>query len=86
MFGLTGNEFMNDVVVRTWLQHKYFFLASVLFSVPVFPYIKQQIANRSQRLERIMNALSVPMYLFLVFWAVSYLMIGSHNPFIYFNF
>ncbi len=86
MLGLTGNEVMSDLVIRTWQQYKYFFLGAVMCSVPIFPFLKKQIEKRSVFLGRVINALSVPIYLFLLGWSVSYLMIGSHNPFIYFNF
>ena len=86
MMGMTGNSFTSDMVIRTYQQYRYFFLGSILCSTPVFSYLKRMLTEKSIAMTRIINILSIPVYLFLLFWAVSYIMIGSHNPFIYFNF
>lgn len=86
MLGLAGNVVIDDMVIRTWNQYRYFFLGAILCSTPIFRWLKVQIAKKSRAMVCVMNILSVPTYLFLFLWAVSYIMIGSHNPFIYFNF
>ena len=86
MLGLTGNAFADDMVIRTYQQYRYFFLGAILCSTPIFRCLKEQITKHSRMMAHGINILSVPVYLFLLFWAVSYIMIGSHNPFIYFNF
>lgn len=86
MAGLNGNVFSDDMVVRIFEQYKYFFLGSILFSTPVFKILRETLEKRYKTLDSLVTVISVPVYLFLFLWAVSYLMIGSHNPFIYFNF
>ena len=86
MLGMCGNPFTDDNVIRTLVQYRYFYLGSILFSTPVFKRARQVIAARSAKADTLLNILSVPVYLFLLLWSVSYIMIGSHNPFIYFNF
>ena len=86
MLGLTGNLFADDTVIRIWQQYRFFFLAAALCSTPLFRHIKAKVDVRSNFLSKAVNATSVMLYLFLLFWSVSFLMIGSHNPFIYFNF
>ncbi|MEE0110456.1 MAG: MBOAT family protein [Oscillospiraceae bacterium] len=86
MAGLTSNGFMDDMVVRTFQQYRYFFLGAAVCSAPVVKTAKERLALRCPRVSAAAEALSVPLYLFLLLWAVSYIMMGSHNPFIYFNF
>ena len=86
MLGLAGNAFTGDMVVRTFQQYRFFFLAALLCSTPIFKMAKEKLAAHSKHLTAAVDLLSVPAYLFLLLWAVSFIMIGSHNPFIYFNF
>ena len=74
------------MVSRTFQQYRFFYLAAVLCSTPVFKLWKEKLAAKSSRLAAGVALLSVPVYGFLLLWTVSFLMIGSHNPFIYFNF
>jgi len=86
MIGLTGNAFTDPMVIRTFQQYRFFFLASILCSTPIFKLAKQYLTQKSKVLGQTAELLSVPLYLFYLAWAVSYIMMGSHNPFIYFNF
>ena len=86
MIGLTGNAFTDPMVIRTFQQYRFFFLASILCSTPIFKLSKQYLTQKSNVLGQTAELLSVPLYLFYLAWAVSYIMMGSHNPFIYFNF
>lgn len=86
MMGLTGNGLVCPMVVRTFLQYRWFYLGAFLCSTPIFRHLKTRLHQSSSTLGTIVEFLSVPVYLFLLIWSVSYIMIGSHNPFIYFNF
>lgn len=86
MFGLGGTPFTCDLVIRTFRQYRYFYLAGILCSTPVFRVWKEKTAKQSPTVLALVNAISVPAYLFLLIWSVSYIIMGSHNPFIYFNF
>lgn len=86
MLGTTGNTFLCDMVFRTCQQYRFFFLASCLCSTPFFRFLKKHITEKSSTMLHIVNTLSIPVYLLMLFWSISYIMIGSHNPFIYFNF
>ena len=86
MFGFSGNRFICPQVVRIWQQYRFFYLGAILCSTPIFKMAKSKIGEWSSTAGKIVEFLSVPMYLFLLFWSVSYIMLGSHNPFIYFNF
>lgn len=86
MVGLGRNGFLDPMVIRTFTQYRWFFLGSLLCSTPVFRYLKNKLTQSHQGLGRAGEYLCIPLYLFLLIWSVSYIMMGSHNPFIYFNF
>ena len=86
MVGLGGNSLVCSQVVRTVRQYRFFYLAGILCSTPVFRTLRQRLLGRFPGAAKPLEILSVPFYLFLLMWSVSYIMIGSHNPFIYFNF
>ena len=86
MFGLRGNTFLCDQVWLTLGQYRYFYLAGILCSTPVFSSIRGFIRKRSHKFDFVLDCCGVVFCLFLLVWSVSYIMIGSHNPFIYFNF
>ncbi|MDO5546659.1 MAG: MBOAT family protein [Eubacteriales bacterium] len=86
MLGLSGNVFCDDMVIQTFRQYRFFYLASILCSTPVLKLWMEKLSSKGGRLAVGLEIASVPIYFFLLLWAVSYIMIGSHNPFIYFNF
>lgn len=86
MLGLTGNVFADAIVIRTLQQYGWFFLAAALCSTPIFKILKQKISSLVPHAASLLEWLSVPVCLFFLLWSVSYIMMGSHNPFIYFNF
>lgn len=86
MTGLSGNALFCTLATRTFLQYRWFYLGALLCSTPIFRFCKEKISRSSTVLGSIVELLSVPAYLFLLIWSVSYIMMGSHNPFIYFNF
>jgi len=86
MAGLSGNSFLCSGAVRDFLQYRWFFLGAALCSTPIFRWAKTRLQQRSKVLGNTVEFLSVPLYLFWLIWSVSYIMMGSHNPFIYFNF
>lgn len=86
MFCLSGNGFADDMVARTLQQYGYFYFGALICSTPVFKILKETLSRKSARIRQIVEFASVPVYSFLLFWSVSYIMMGSHNPFIYFQF
>ena len=85
MFCPGTNGFTCDMVVRTWQQYRFFYLAALLCSTPVLSAARKRLTRRST-LAVVMEWAELPVYAFLLLWSVSCIMIGSHNPFIYFNF
>ena len=62
-----------------------YFVFGILFSTPVMPLLAAR-ADRVRVLSRIRDVVAPFAYGLLFLWAVSFLILGVHNPFIYFNF
>jgi len=86
MLGLLGNTLIDETVICTWNQYRYFFVVAVLCSTPIFKMIKYRLDRQGDLLSKGAGFVEVIGYLFILLWSVSFIMIGSHNPFIYFNF
>lgn len=85
MFGYYGNVSMDAYTYRMFHQYGFFVLLGILFSMPIAPRVSELLC-RSSYGKRIV-AVAVPiMYMSAFLWAISYLILGAHNPFIYFNF
>jgi len=83
MMGLSGNALLCNGAVRDFFQYRWFFLGSAVCSTPFFRWVRNRYSGKAGT---ILEWLELPVSLFLLIWAVSYIMLGSHNPFIYFNF
>lgn len=73
--------------VDTWvsLKENYVILViACLCSTPVFKYLKGKVDQTKLAVPA--DVLKVVVYLVLLAFSVSYLVMGAHNPFIYFNF
>ncbi|MBR0596747.1 MBOAT family O-acyltransferase [Sinanaerobacter chloroacetimidivorans] len=90
MLLLSGNRFM-DVNTAVYLaENKYFLIFGILFSMPIYHVLIKWAEARVHSGNRLVSGIINTVYplglmvLFLV--ALSYLVKGSYNPFIYFNF
>ena len=62
-------------------------LAAIVCSTPVFLNAKNKLMeSKSKAVLVAFNVVTVVAYLFIFIWAFSFLILGSQNPFIYFNF
>lgn len=79
-------DFGGDGGVTLFYFQEYwiFLLAAVVFSLPVIPAIKRKLA--SSRSKSVFQACGAVILLALFVISVSYIVKGSYNPFIYFNF
>lgn len=83
MLGI-GVRFANTDA-RISLEENYVILAvACLCSTPVFEYLKEK--TNQTKLALPVDVLKGLVYLVLLVFSVSYLVMGAHNPFIYFNF
>ena len=80
--GILGDNFIRDIK-----QYGAFLVAAVVCSTPLIKICGEKVMNSSRKsLIVATDIFSSASYMFLLFWSVACLMIGSHNPFIYFNF
>ena len=87
MFGLRGNTFV-DLNTAYYLNNYYLLLiAGILLSTPILKIIvdKVKIKLSDSKLD-IFEISGSFVYMIVLFVSISFLVIGAHNPFIYFNF
>ena len=81
MFGVSTGALSDPMAVASWNENWPYFLLAAFFSTPL---LSRMLGGVKQgRLYHIAKAL---IYMGLLTLAVSYLAMGVHNPFIYFNF
>ena len=82
MFGMSGAPLWNPLTGAFLREYGPFLLAGVLFSLPVPEFLRDK-AHLSPTFMKIAGSACL---LALTFIAVTYIAVGSYNPFIYFNF
>lgn len=87
MFGLRGNTFIDTNTVLYLNDYYLLIIIGILLSTPILKIIIEKIKCKlpDPKIE-ILDITSSFVYMIILFISVSYLAIGAHNPFIYFNF
>ncbi len=85
MVGLGGGPLFDPITLFHLNETAVFLVFAVLLSMPFFPWLRKRLEG-IKPLRRAGPSLLVATYLFLFVLSVSYLAVGGHNPFIYFNF
>ena len=80
-FGLAGNAFADSVFIEYARQNFTYLIAGALFSMPVAKLVRDRI-----RPNIFTDILYAAVLAFLMLASISFLVKGSYNPFIYFNF
>lgn len=78
------NAFVDASLVYMLKQYGIYLLAGVVFASPIVTLLKQKLY--SVEMKRLVNIVTFVAYAFGFVWSVSFLILGAHNPFIYFNF
>jgi D-alanyl-lipoteichoic acid acyltransferase DltB (MBOAT superfamily) len=87
MFTLQDNPVFCDSVILTFREYWVFLIFSVLCSTMLFKKLSQRVQSSENKVLRItLNTAKVCVYIFFFIWSVSFIILGEHNPFIYFNF
>ncbi|MCR4740636.1 MAG: MBOAT family protein [Lachnospiraceae bacterium] len=88
MFGLYGNKGQSGaMLVHEIREYAVFLGAAVIFSTPLVKVIKTRLEeSRIKGVRTAFGIISPTVLVFLFLWSVSFLILGYHNPFIYFNF
>ncbi len=81
MFGFGSMGLMCDKVIFYLSENKFEFIFAILFCVPVVKYIPEKIKN-----SKTANIVYPVVLMSLFVFAISCIVKGSYNPFIYFNF
>lgn len=77
-----ANPLTDTMVVRMMREYGVFLAAGILFATPV----ARCLADRLSKYKVVRLCIIPAFYIGGGAWAVSYLILGAHNPFIYFNF
>lgn len=75
----------SPIVIRNLQEYWFFYVIGILFSTPIVPWLSK-LTDKREGLRKVKTVLVPVSYMVIFFWAVSYLLLGAHNPFIYFNF
>jgi len=87
MFGLRENPVLCDNVVLVFREYWLFLIFSVLCSTDLFKKLSVAVSYSTNKyLRSTVNISKLGFYIFCFIWSVSYIILGAHNPFIYFNF
>jgi D-alanyl-lipoteichoic acid acyltransferase DltB (MBOAT superfamily) len=84
LFGMRGNPLMCGAAAGMFREYRFFLAAALLCAAPLFPALRAKMDNTPLR--GVTAAASPVFYLFVFIWSFSFIIVGSHNPFIYFNF
>ncbi|WP_027869594.1 MBOAT family protein [Eubacterium sp. AB3007] len=85
MFGTAGLPIFSTDVLFYLHEYGVFLAFAIVYSTSAFRYIKNRIVKNNQYLN-IFSGISIVVYMVLFLVGISYLVLGSYNPFIYFNF
>lgn len=85
MVGWYQISFCIDVQVLRYIrEYGVFILLGIIFATPIANRLRKILEDRKLRV--IVDGVLPCCYAIIFLWSVSYLILGAHNPFIYFNF
>ncbi|MBQ0027098.1 MAG: MBOAT family protein [Lachnospiraceae bacterium] len=85
LFGLNGVPFViDDTVIRYMREYSPYMIMGIVFATPIMKVAKEKIEN--SKLANVTSVLIPIGYGIIFLWSVSFIILGVHNPFIYFNF
>ena len=85
MLGTYGVPFTIDAKFVGYMrEYGIFIAAGLLFATPVMEILKTK--TEQSGLSGVLSVITPFVYGILFLWAVSFIILGTHNPFIYFNF
>ena len=85
MLGIYVHRFSWDVTMQYYFrEYGIYIVLGILFSMPIMRTFRKKIRNSAAAAVYDVAELLIIGFIFL--WAVSFVIIGARNPFIYFNF
>ena len=79
------NNILSDDFIFYLHEYRYVLVAALLSSIPIAKYIKQKLQSNAA-VFALSNLLNVVLYIVLFILCTAALVVGTHNPFIYFQF
>jgi len=87
MFGLNNNGILSKTALMMVKEYLPVIILGILFSTPVIPMMNKWFHSHENAVVHKVYSIAYPvLMLVMIIISVSYLVIGSYNPFIYFNF
>ncbi len=87
MFGLNGNGFLSSMAFMFVREYLVYFIAGIIFCIPIGKMAERFIVEDKMPVtSKIINFFYPIVLLFLFVISVTFIVKGSYNPFIYFNF
>ena len=88
MFGLRGQALINNQAIYYLMQYKYVLILSIIGSVPIYPFIKRKLGEKSTPWIGIIIIDYIEPFLLISLFllCIMYLINSTFNPFIYFRF
>lgn len=85
MLGYFTHTILNTETMRVLHEYGIYLISGAIFATPLCPIVINKFKEFLKN-GLIINGIIDMAYLFIFLWAVSFLILGAHNPFIYFNF
>jgi alginate O-acetyltransferase complex protein AlgI len=86
MLGLKENPLFCVNTIAAFREYRFFLFFALVCSTPFFAFLKKRITQKNGALQTVITPASVVIYVFRFLWSISFIILGAHNPFIYFNF
>ena len=86
MFGAHGIAMTNDLTHLYLIEHINILIIGLLTALPFSKIAKVKYATLNSSMQNVVKGISMILLIILFFVSVSYLVKGTYNPFIYFNF
>lgn len=78
-----GNAMIDLPTIRMLREYSTFLILGILFATPIAPWLSGKLTGKLSFIGKYI----LPVFYAVGFlWSVSYLILGAHNPFVYFNF
>lgn len=86
MFGIGDMPIISPLTTLYFKENLSILIIGILAALPFSTWMKRWYAMKSEKVQKAMKGLAMLTLSILFFTAVSYLVKGTYNPFIYFNF
>lgn len=85
MFGLYGNQLYDKASIFQFHEYKWYLFLSVICATPIFKRTIER-CNAHKMMQTVIEVITPFGYLLILLLAMSFLLLGAYNPFLYFNF